>query len=140
LTVELVPFKASHSDEILAGDQIDQWSSHRDRLESVESYTLLFDGEPAISGGVIELWPGVGEAWMLSSKILQTHPLAMSRSVKRSLFWYIKKNGFWRVQANVQVNWQQAERFAEFVGMKKEGLMPKFGPEKEDHYRYAWVK
>ena len=140
MTVELVPFKATHAEEILAGDQIEQWSMHSDRLASVESYTLLHDGNPAISTGVIELWPGVGEAWMLSNDILQAHPLAMSRAVKRSLFWHIEKKGYWRVQANVRVGWPQAEKFAEFVGMKREGLMPTFGQQQEDHYRYAWVK
>ena len=125
MIVKVAPFILADADAILAGQKVQQWTKHGPELEKAESFTL---------------WPGVGEAWMLSSILMQQHPLVAARAVKRNLSNYIKEKGYWRVQANVRVGWPQAEKFAAFVGMKREGLMPKFGPEKEDHYRYAWVK
>ena len=140
MIVKVAPFILADADAILAGQKVRQWTKHGPELEKAESFTLKIDEKPCLATGIIELWPGVGEAWMLSSILMQQHPLVAARAVKRNLSNYIKEKGYWRVQANVRVGWPQAEKFAAFVGMKREGLMPKFGPEKEDHYRYAWVK
>lgn len=140
MTASVVPFQSFHAEEIMAGQHIEQWATHGPRLEQIESYTLELDGRPSVATGVIELWPGVGEAWMLTSNLIQQHPIVVARAIKRGLFEHIKEKNYWRVQANVAVGWVQAEKFAAFVGMENEGLMPKFGPKMEDHYRYAWVK
>ena len=130
-----MPFVAKHADDIMDGEYVELWSSQSSNLEKLESYTLELDGNP-----VLALGPGVGESWMLANDIMQVHPLTISRAVKRSFFSHIEEKGYWRVQANVRAGWHKAEKFAEFIGMRREGLMMKFGPLGEDHYRYAWVK
>lgn len=135
-----VPFEADHIEAIM-DDQVQQyWRENAEALMQNPGYTMMKNGEPLLSTGIIELWPGVGETWLVTSSKITDYPISVARTVRNGMRWMIEKKGYWRVQANVQVGWPVAERFAYWMGMKSEGLMPKFGLDQADHWRFAWVK
>ncbi len=135
-----VDFEADHIAYIMNDTVQQYWRDNAEALMERPGYTLLVDDKPMLSCGVFELWPGVGETWLVTSSNVDKHPVAVARSVRWGLRHLIEREGFWRVQANVQVGWPAAERFAYWMGMKAEGLMPKFGIDGADHWRFAWVK
>ena len=46
-------------------------------------------------------------------------------------------NKIWRLQTSVKANFNMGLRFAEFLGLKNEGLMIGYGPDKSDYLRMA---
>jgi RimJ/RimL family protein N-acetyltransferase len=48
--------------------------------------------------------------------------------------------GMRRVQGAVSVNWEEAARFAHYMGFEEEGVMRKYGPDGSDYIRVAWVR
>ena len=66
-------------------------------------------------------------------------PVTLARILYDTFYEWVEHKELWRVQANVRADWPLAIRFARFIGMEREGLMKKFGPEQADYFRYAWV-
>tara|TARA_R110002073_G_scaffold45289_1_gene124917 strand:+ start:562 stop:1005 length:444 start_codon:yes stop_codon:yes gene_type:complete len=146
MKVETVPFLAEHATAVLeAGILLDEgqdWTAQAKIMEEAGSCVTLLDenSEPVLCMGVITIWKGCGEAWLLGSNKMSKHPIAIARAIKEVFFEYVEHKGFWRVQSNVRCDWPLAIKFIKFMGMEKEGLMKKFGPEEADYYRFAWVK
>lgn len=99
--------------------------------------TAELDGEIMFCVGIDERWPGVGEVWFVMSPEAAKHP---------GVFWALRtlidqahEKGYHRLQAAVSVPWQQAARFAEWLGFEAEGYMEKFGQDGQDYLLYARV-
>ena len=144
MIAELVDYKSEHARMIMSQRDDDEgipWEHHSAELEKAgRCVTLIVDSEPALVTGVVQLWPGCGEAWFMAGQKIYEYPVAIARAVKESLAEYIDLADYNRVQANVRADWVAAIRFAKFVGMKDEGLMPCWGPEGKDYVRMAWVR
>tara|TARA_B100001013_G_C24517918_1_gene405740 strand:- start:311 stop:742 length:432 start_codon:yes stop_codon:yes gene_type:complete len=139
----LVEYQADHACSILdegsAASQL--WSEQAKIIEKhAGGVTLLIDDRPVVCTGLIELWENCAEAWVIASSNISRTPVSISRAMKRGLNKRILEDGYDRVQANVRADWPTAIRFAEFVGMKREGMMRRFGPEGADYVRFAWVR
>ena len=103
------------------------------------SFTLLVDNNPIFSGGIIPLWDGVAEGWVIASKRIYDHKIKSVSSIKKRLDLLCNNNNIWRVQTSVKENFEVGIRFAEWLGLKKEGLMLKYGPDKTNYYRMAKI-
>jgi RimJ/RimL family protein N-acetyltransferase len=86
--------------------------------------------------GVLEVWPGVGEAWMHTSKEFPGLPM-VARIIKKMLNSEFKH--LHRIQCTVIDGFTEAERLAEWLGFKKEGLMEAYGFDKTNHTRFAKI-
>lgn len=102
--------------------------------ESNRSFTII------ACAGIIELWPGVGEAWALVSALVEKYPLCFHRAIKHGLRNIQNAHHFHRIQLTVKVdsptnyfNW------VHILGFQWEGLQRMFGPDRNDHYRYARI-
>ena len=142
---EIVPFVAEHAHEILEqGLQLDEGTNWHEQADIMEAQgfcvTLKADEKAVLSTGIIPLWDGVGEAWLLSSNMMPKYPVTLARAIYECFYEWVEAKDYWRVHANVRTDWDTAIRFAKFMGMKKEGLMKKFGPEQADYFRFAWVR
>ena len=144
INCELVDYETRHSEIIMSQRDVNEgipWQEHSRQLEQAgRCVTLIVDSEPALVTGIVQLWPTVGEAWFMAGTKIYAYPVAIARAVKESLAEYIELAGYDRIQANVRADWKAAIRFAKFVNMKEEGLMPRFGPEGADYIRMAWVR
>lgn len=142
---EIVPFVAEHAYYILkTGLQLDEGHNWYDQAPVMEEHgfcvTLLANKKAVLSTGIIPIWDGVGEAWLLSGNEVPSYPITIARAIYECFYQWVDAKDLWRVHANVRAEWKTAVRFVKFMGMKEEGLMRKFGPEQADYLRFAWVR
>lgn len=107
----------------------------------------FYERGPAFSGflngtllgcaGVVPLWPGLGEAWIVLSPEGRRHR-AWYRAVARILPSIAASGRFRRIQADVVREFEAGRRFVERLGFKYEFTMPKYGPNGEDFVRYVY--
>jgi len=91
------------------------------------------------SGGILPLWKGVGEAWVVSSELVNFYPLTFAKVIWRKLKELIENNHFERVQTTVDKDHLVSQKWVERMNFEKEGLMRKFLGGR-DYYRYALIK
>ena len=123
----------------------DCWALSADRrlieayLSAGPSWVLLGDDDEVIvcGGFVFGGWPGIADVWIIPGQDIGKHPMRVVKEVRGHLNHVIKSLGLYRVQATImesEVHW------IELFGFTREGLLRKFGPNKEDKYIYARVE
>ena len=101
---------------------------------------LTDDGEIAGCAGIMIMWPGVGEAWILfNHELAKKHKKDAYEIVLRHLLVIIEEKKLHRVQAHCNTNLPHAVKYLEGLGFKREGTMGKYDEEGNDHYLYAMV-
>ena len=144
---EIVPYNTQHGDEMIEFGLNDTLmdidaSFTENRIDFALaglSFTLLHDNIPLCSGGIIPLWNGVAEGWVISSKRIFKNRIRASRLIRKRTDLLCANNKIWRLQTAVKANFKTGIRFAEFLGFNKEGLMVGYGPDKTDYYRMARI-
>ncbi len=102
------------------------------------AYTMLANSEIVGCGGILRLWKGVGDAWMLATPLIQKYPKSALCITKVYLDRIIEALHFVRIQAVVKQDFWMAHNFIRRLGFQGEGLMPKyFGG--QDFVRYALI-
>jgi len=90
-------------------------------------------------GGILPLWKGVGEAWVVTSELVNLYPLTFAKVIWRKLGELIENNHFERVQTTVDKEHIVSQKWVERMGFQNEGLMRKFLGGR-DFYRYSFIK
>ena len=129
---QIVPFEQKHWDMIefrefekeSMGKVLDEIRLRVDA--SGPAYTGLVDGKVAGFAGVILMWPGVGEGWILGSDLFKENKL-----------WFMNTHQIHRVQTTVLHGHTNLIRLVEFLGMKFEGRLRGYGPQGEDYLMYG---
>jgi len=140
---EIVPFKPEHWDMIEFRDFEKESMGQvlneiRVRVDaSGPAYTGLVNGKVAGFAGVILMWPGVGEGWILGSDLFAKNKLWFVRSVKKFLRKIMKTHELHRVQTTVMHGHTNLIRLVEFLGMHFEGRLRNYGPHGEDYLMYG---
>ena len=145
--LKIIPYNESHGDDIIAFGMNDKLmeidaSFSESRIDIAIpglSYTLLVDNHPILAGGIYPLWDGVAEGWVLSSKRIFDYKIKSAISIKRRLDLLCNNNKIWRLQTSVKENFTTGVRFAEWLGLEKEGLMKKYGPDQTNYFRMAKI-
>lgn len=110
-------------------------------LPSEYLYTLERLG-PAISAEVngriiacagIATWIGMGTLWAFVAQDAGSYFVRLDRCVRR----LIEIPKLRRIEASTEVDFSQGCRWLEILGFQSEGVMRKYGPNGEDHMRYA---
>lgn len=83
--------------------------------------------------GLLPLWSGCSEAWMLVSPEIGFGSLSVVRSIQGILDVAVEH----RIQTSVLASFDKGQKFIEFLGFQKEGLMKKYDARQRDHIRYA---
>ena len=144
---EIVPYNTQHGDEMIEFGLNDKlmdidanFTENRIDFALVGvSFTLLHNNNPVCSGGIVPLWNGVAEGWVISSKRIYKERIRASRLIRKRTDLLCAANKIWRLQTAVKSNFKTGLRFAEFLGFKNEGLMTGYGPDKSDYYRMARI-
>ena len=144
---EIVPYQVQHGDDMIEfglNDKLMDWDAQftENRIDFALaglSFTLLHNNFPVCSGGIVPLWTGVAEGWVISSKRIFKTRIKSSRLIKKRTDLLCAANKIWRLQTAVKSNFKTGLRFAEFLGFKNEGLMKAYGPDKTDYYRMARI-
>ena len=144
---EIVPYNTQHGDEMIEFGLNDKLMDHDATFKDNRidfalvglSFTLLCNSEPICSGGIIPLWNGSAEGWVISSKRIFKNRIRASRLIRKRTDLLCANNNIWRLQTAVKADFKIGLRFAEFLGFKNEGLMRGYGPDKSDYYLMAKV-
>ena len=142
--MEVRPFLKEHGyvvfSEInnqLIGHQTDL--SFIDNLEVGDCFTAVMDNRPIICGGVIEMWKGCYDGWVITTHHANKYPFQIAKLIKKYVDDLIIKHDMHRLQTAVLKGYTQGYRFAEFLGMKQEGIMEKYDYMQQDYIRYARI-
>lgn len=87
------------------------------------------------AGGVIPLWRGVGEVWLAATDEMKKYPITMTKACRRLLDDL--RSGFHRIQMTALKSEPGHVKWAKLLGFHEEGLMTRYGPDGEDHFRLA---
>ena len=88
-------------------------------------------------GGFLIHYPGVAEAWMMTSALAPRYGLSLfaaARELTTQMFDFARCH---RIQAAVHTEFAAAIRFVERLGFVREGTMRHYGPDNTDYYLYA---
>ena len=141
----IIPYLKEHGDQIIALGmnnklmEIDA-SFTDNRIDTAIpglSFTLLADNNIILAGGIIPIWNGVAEGWVMSSKRVFNHKIRAASAVKKRLDYLCINNNIRRLQTAVKEDFLTGVRFAEWLGLQKEGLMKYYGLDQTNYWRMA---
>lgn len=105
-------------------------------VQAGPAYTAIVDGRVVGCLGVAELWQGRCAAWALLAADIGAHFVAIHRAVRA----FLTECGFRRIEAYVDVGFEQAHRWARLLGFKLETPEPMEAfAENRSMYLYARV-
>lgn len=105
---------------------------------STYSYIFLVNNTPIACFGLVTLWHGVGECWMMGSPELNKYALGVIKTL-RALTDKLLDTGMKRVQIYVN-NTPQLNKWAKLLGFTYEGLLHNHSIDGRDNAIYAkWV-
>ena len=141
----IIPYERSHADEIITFGMNEKLLENDASAEEGRidygipglSFTLLADNNIVLCGGVTPLWDGVAEGWVMCSQKVFDHKIRAASSVKKRLDYLCINNNIRRLQTAVKEEFYTGVRFAEWLGLKKEGLMKYYGLDKTNYWRMA---
>lgn len=142
----LAPFEKAHAQELLAEGINDERARPTfgvdvlgDFSQPDMAYTFIDRGHLIAISGVQPLYPGVGEAWLIGSDRLSAHRVSVSRTCRRWMRKIANEEGLHRVQAHMKTEWAELSRWAQFLGMEREGTIKQMTPDREDYDLWAWI-
>lgn len=93
------------------------------------------DGKILACAGVAFQGFGMGVLWAFVSKDAGRYFVKLDRCVRR----LIQITDLKRIEATTEVSFHQGCRWLELLGFENEGRMRAYGPNGEDHYRFARI-
>ena len=148
--LHIVPYTAEHGQFILSC-QMNHKVLEADKnyiniagnAKNLEQDDLAFTGligkKPIFAAGMKMIWGQVAEGWVIATQDVWNHPLSVAKAIKKDFARVAKENNITRVQTSIRKDFEQGQRFAEWLGLENEGLMRKFGFDGTDQYRYARI-
>ena len=103
------------------------------------SYAILDDNKCISMWGIYKTGEGIGHVWFCNSDVIKKKRIWFCKYIKRSMLLIGKLMGLHRLEANVKDGYTEGARWAEHMGLKREGLMRKFSPLKEDYILYSFI-
>ena len=94
--------------------------------------TVLCEGKMVCSFGVYEIWSGVAEAWLITSKHFESYPISATRTARRFFDFIAIELQLHRLQIGVNTRDAVAVKWAKMLNFDIEGVNRAFGPDKTD--------
>jgi hypothetical protein len=147
--IEIVPFKVEHAIELMRGELTEYNLARSDEIAERDGefylsrgpcFSGVEDGKVLGSAGIMLMWPGVGEAWVLFSKDVVNIKKFVYTTITDYLITLVCDLDLRRVQAHCSSELPLAIKFLEQMGFEREGLMRKYGTDGSDHFLYAMVR
>ena len=103
------------------------------------AYTMFVNGKPVFSIGIVILWSGVAEGWVLASQNIFELKFLAAKTMKELTDDMCKKNKIKRLQTSVKSDFKLGVRFATWLGLEIEGLKKSYGPDGSDYYQLGKI-
>ena len=144
--MKIIPFKFEHARFIATHEMNANIVNVKDRyLENLKelvkadtSWTGVIDDKIIAAGGMVELWDHVYEGWIMATADVKKHPIVTARVIKKIFNDVVVKYDVHRLQTTVKANYKIGHKFAQWLGLEKEGLMKKYLDD-DDYYLYARI-
>jgi len=104
------------------------------------AYTGAKAGRPMCSFGVMQMWPGVAEMWLIPDANLTTVARPFHRATKEFIDICMDELQLVRLQVTVCVLNGPADKWIKRLHFNEEGILRRFGPEGADYKMYAKLK
>jgi len=146
--LHIVPYTAQHGQFILS-QQMNHIVLEADKhyinvdgnAKNLEQDNLAFTGvvnnNPIFAAGMKMVWGQVAEGWVIATSDMWKYPLGVAKAIKKDFAKVAKENNITRVQSAIRKDFTEGQRFAEWLGLEREGLMRKWGFDGSDQYMYA---
>lgn len=146
--MNIIPFRPAHAIELEHGPlKIETERPAQDLTQHYQlaadnglSFSAIVNGWVIASAGLMPLWPGVAEAWLLASNRIDQHAIAIGRAVRTRFRQMIDAEQLHRVQAAIRSDTPSLVRLPQWLGMKHEGHMLAYDQFGADYERYALTK
>ena len=141
-------FEKSHADKIVALGLNDKLmeidaSFEENRIcnfsKKGQAFTYFLNDEPVFACGIVQLWDGVAEAWVLAGKNIFDIKFLAAKTIKKLQDQTCKKYKIRRLQTSVKADFDRGLRFATWCGFEIEGLKRKYGPDGTDYYQMGCI-
>lgn len=100
-----------------------------DMLQSYHSlFTFDYNDRPVACAGLVQLWPGVAEAWTVLGGWAKGHPIWLVKRLRAELRVQIGAMHLWRVQMHIE-DTPELQRWAQVLGFHHEGTLVKYTKE-----------
>jgi len=103
------------------------------------AFTGIVNNKPIFAAGMKMVWGQVAEGWVIATDEMWKHPIAISKAIKKDFARVAKEQNIKRVQRGVRKDFKTGIRFAEWLGLEREGLMKNWGFDGTDQYMYARI-
>ena len=103
------------------------------------AYTMFVNGKPVFAIGIVILWSGVAEGWVLASQNIFELKFLAAKTMKELTDDMCKKNKIKRLQTSVKADFKLGVRFATWLGLEIEGLKKSYGPDGSDYYQLGKI-
>ena len=146
--LHIVPYTAQHgkfilscqmNHKVLEADRhyINVDGDAKNLVQDHLAFTGIVNDEPIFAAGMKMVWGQVAEGWVIATSEMWKHPLGVAKAIKKDFARVAKENNITRVQSAIRKDFKEGQRFAEWLGLEKEGLMRKWGFDGSDQYMYA---
>lgn len=145
---QLVPFSSVHVKMMDLGvfdlaylEHLEDWSGMLDGMARLGyAYTGALAGKPMCCFGVIKLWPGVAEMWLIPDANLTTVARPFHRATKAFFDICMVELQLVRLQVTVHTLNVSADKWVKRLHFIEEGVLRRFGPEGADYIMYARLR
>jgi hypothetical protein len=138
----LIPFAAEHVGlmdlrEVEAGYRqrfaAETMAALQARPRQGPCFTALVHGSPIACFGLVRMWPGVAEAWLLTDRRIKRYALPFTRAARKFFDCAEQSERLHRVQITCDVRFSGAVEWASAVGFVVEARLHRYGPDGTDH-------
>lgn len=99
---------------------------------------IRHDGAVLGAGGIMPIWKGVGEGWVLVPPSTNaSYGLGLHKTAVSLLSRIVEEYKLHRVQTAVKYDFITGHRWAKRLGFVNEGPLYRYGPDQHTYYRYA---
>jgi len=101
------------------------------------AYTATRAGRPYMSFGVMMLWKGCGEWWMVPDANIGNVGMIFCRAARHLVDVLAEELLLFRLQCTVCSGNVPADKWIRFMQFEPEGVLRSFGPEQADYQMYS---
>ena len=139
---KLIPFHYTHLNMMEFRESeyslINSFIDYEEKIKTCPVEGLSFSGvcfgDIVCCFGIIPLWQGVYEAWLLPCKDLTKNKLRFHKSILKFFDYVADRLNIHRLQINVNRQNCLAYKWAKKCYFTEEGLLREYGPDKSDFY------
>ena len=132
IMLETRPIQEGDMDFVMANPYQESAKNYPPLATPESTHTYIFDGEIVAVGGIIDYYPGVGEAWLMLTKQSRKHGIfgiVAFGAIEKHLNKQIADHKIRTCTASARADFPEAITMLEALGFEYEGTRREFTPD-----------